>query len=49
LVTWTSVLGTSDEQLVTVEYQLTRGIRITATREEDGSLAVDFRIDHRFR
>jgi translocation and assembly module TamB len=48
-VSWTSVLGTSEEQLVTVEYQLTRGIRITATREEDGSLAVDFRIDHRFR
>ena len=48
-VSWTSVLGTSEEQLVTVEYQLTRGIRITATREEDGSLGVDFRFDHRFR
>jgi hypothetical protein len=48
-VSWTTVLGTTEEQLVTVEYQLTRGIRVTATREEDGSLGIDFRFDHRFR
>ena len=48
-VSWTSVLGTTEEQLVTIEYQLTRGIRITATREEDGSFGVDVRFDHRFR
>ena len=49
LVTWTTVLGTTEEQLVSLEYQLTRGIRLTATREEDGTLAVDFRFDYRFR
>ena len=48
-VSWTTKLGTTDEQLVTIEYQLTRGIRITATREDDGSIGVDFRFDHRFR
>jgi translocation and assembly module TamB len=48
-VSWTSILGTTEEQLVTIEYQLTRGIRVRATREEDGSLGVDFRFDHRFR
>jgi autotransporter translocation and assembly factor TamB len=48
-VSWTSVLGTTDEQLVTLEYQLTRGIQITATREDDGSIGVDVRFDHRFR
>jgi len=48
-ISWTSVLGTTEEQLVRIEYQLTRGIRVTATREEDGSLGVDFRFDHRFR
>ena len=48
-VSWTTVLGTTEEQLVTLEYQLTRGIRLTATREEDGSLGVDIRFDHRFR
>ena len=48
-ISWTSVLGTTEEQLVTLEYQLTRGIRVTATREEDGSLALDFRFDHRIR
>jgi hypothetical protein len=48
-VSWTTVLGTTDEQLVTLDYQLTRGIRLTATREEDGSIGVDIRFDHRFR
>lgn len=48
-VSWTTILGTTEEQLVTLEYQLTRGIRLTATREEDGSLGVDIRFDHRFR
>jgi len=48
-VSWTSVLGTTEEQLVTLEYQLTRGIRLTAMREEDGSYGVDIRFDHRIR
>ncbi len=48
-VSWTTILGTTEEQLVTLEYQLTRGIRVTATREEDGSIGIDFRFDHRFR
>ena len=48
-VSWTSVLGTTEEQLVTIEYQLSRNVRITATREEDGSFGVDVRFDHRFR
>jgi len=48
-VSWTTILGTTDEQLVTLEYQLTRGIRLTATREEDGSLGFDIRFDHRLR
>ncbi len=48
-VSWTSVLGTTEEQLVTIEYQLSRNVRITATREEDGSFGFDVRFDHRFR
>jgi len=48
-VSYTTVLGTTDEQLVTLEYQLTRGIRLSATREDNGSYGVDIRFDHRFR
>ncbi|MGD8327850.1 MAG: translocation/assembly module TamB domain-containing protein [Acidobacteriota bacterium] len=48
-VSWTTVLGTTEEQLVTLEYQLTRGIQLTATREDDGSYGVDIRFNHRFR
>ena len=48
-ISWTTKLGTTEEQLVTLEYQLTRGIRVTATREDDGSIGIDFRFDHRFR
>lgn len=48
-ISWTTVLGTTDEQLVSAEYQLTRGIRLTATREEDGSIGVDIRFDLRLR
>ena len=43
------MLGTTEEQLVTIEYQLSRNVRITATREEDGSFGFDVRFDHRFR
>jgi len=48
-VSWTTVLGTTDEQLVQLEYQLTRGIRLTATREDNGAIGVDIRFDRRFR
>jgi len=48
-ISWTTKLGTTEEQFVTLEYQLTRAIRITATREDDGSIGIDFRFDHRFR
>ena len=48
-VSWTTVLGTTDEQLVQLQYQLTRGIRLTATREDNGAIGVDIRFDHRFR
>jgi translocation and assembly module TamB len=48
-VSWTTVLGTTEEQLLSIEYQLTRGIRLTATREERGALGFDIRFDHRFR
>lgn len=47
-VNYSTVLGQGDEQLITVEYQLTRGIRIIGTREEDGSVGIDFHFDHRF-
>lgn len=48
LVNYSTVLGQGDEQLITVEYQLTRGIRVIGTREEDGSFGLDFHFDHRF-
>ena len=48
LVTYSTVLGTTQEQLFTVEYQASRGLRIIVTREEDGSFGMDFHFVRRY-
>ena len=49
LVTYATLVNSTEEQLLTVEYQLTPGIRVIGIREEDGSLGLDFFFEHRFR
>ncbi len=49
LVTYSTVLGSSQTQIVTVEYRWRRNMRLVGSREEDGSYGIDIRFDHRIR
>ncbi len=49
LVTYSTVLGSSQTQIVTVEYRWGRNMRVVGSREEDGSYGIDVRFDHRIR
>ena len=49
LVTYSTVLGSSQTQIVTIEYRWRRNMRVVGSREEDGSYGIDVRFDHRIR
>lgn len=48
-VTYSRLLSNSEEQLLTVEYQLSSTVRLKGTRDEDGSFGVDFLVQKRIR
>ncbi len=48
-LTYSRLLSTSEDQLITVEYQLSRRVRIKGTRDEDGSFGIDFLVQQRIR
>ncbi|MDX1390613.1 MAG: translocation/assembly module TamB domain-containing protein, partial [Acidobacteriota bacterium] len=48
-VTYSRLVSTSEDQLLTVEYQVSPDVRITGTREEDGSFGLDFLVQKRIR
>jgi hypothetical protein len=49
LVTYSTVLGSSQTQIVTIEYRWRRNMRVVGSREEDGSYGIDVRFDHRIQ
>jgi len=48
-LTYSRLLSTSEDQLITVEYQLSRRVRVKGTRDEDGSIGIDFLVQQRIR
>lgn len=48
-VTYSRLLSNSEDQLLTVEYQLTPEVRVKGTRDEDGSFGIDFLVQRRIR
>lgn len=48
-LTYSRLLSSSEDQLITVEYQLSPRIRIKGTRDEDGSIGFDFLVSQRIR
>ena len=48
-LTYSRLLSTSEDQLITVEYQLSRRVRVKGTRDEDGSFGIDFLVQQRIR
>ncbi len=48
-VTFSRNLSTSQEQIVIVEYQVSRNLSVVATRDENGKFGLDFRFRTRFR
>jgi len=48
-LTYSRLLSTSEDQLITVEYQVSPRLRIKGTRDEDGSFGIDFLVQQRIR
>jgi hypothetical protein len=48
-LTYSRLLSTSEDQLITVEYQVSPKLRIKGTRDEDGSFGIDFLVQQRIR
>lgn len=48
-VTYSRLLSSSEDQLLTVEYQITPALRLKGTRDEDGSFGIDFLVQRRIR
>jgi translocation and assembly module TamB len=48
VLTFSRNLSTNEEQVVVIEYDVGKGLSITATRDEDGEFGVDFRLRKRF-
>jgi len=49
VLTFSRNLSTNEEQVVVIEYDVGKGLSITATRDEDGEFGVDFRLRKRFK
>jgi translocation and assembly module TamB len=49
VVTFSRNLTTNQEQIVVIEYDVTRDLSLVATRDEDGKYGLDFRFRKRFR
>jgi translocation and assembly module TamB len=47
-VTFSRNLSTNEEQIVIVEYEVSRNVSIVATRDENGKYGLDFRFRRRF-
>ncbi len=48
-ITFSRNLSTNEEQIVIVEYEVSRNLSIVATRDENGKYGLDFRFRRRFR
>jgi translocation and assembly module TamB len=48
-VTFSRNLSTNEEQIVVVEYDVTRNLTVVASRDEQGKFGLDFRFRKRFR
>jgi translocation and assembly module TamB len=48
-VTYSRNLTTTQEQIIVIEYDVSKNLSIVATRDEDGRYGVDFRFRKRFR
>ena len=48
-VTYSRLLSSTEDQLLTVEYQVTPEIRLKGTRDEDGSFGIDLLVQRRIR
>jgi len=48
-ITFSRNLSTNEEQIVIVEYQVSRNMSVVATRDENGKFGLDFRFRKRFR
>ncbi len=48
-VTFSRNLTTSEEQIVVLEYDVTRNLTVVATRDENGLFSLDLRFRRRFR
>ncbi len=48
-ITFSRNLSTNEEQIVIVEYQVSRNLSVVATRDENGKYGLDFRFRKRFR
>jgi translocation and assembly module TamB len=49
VVTFSRNLTTNQEQIVVIEYDVTKNLSLVATRDEDGKYGLDFRFRKRFR
>ncbi len=49
VLTFSRNLSTNEEQVVVVEYDIGKGLSVTATRDEDGEFGLDFRLRKRFK
>ncbi len=49
VVTFSRNLSTNQEQIVVIEYDVTKDLSLVATRDEDGKYGLDFRFRKRFR
>jgi hypothetical protein len=48
-ITYSRNLSTAEEQIIVVEYDVSKGLSIVATRDTDGKFGLDFRLRKRFR
>jgi autotransporter translocation and assembly factor TamB len=49
VITYSRNLSTSQEQIVVIEYDISRNLSVVATRDEDGKYGLDFRFRKRLR
>jgi translocation and assembly module TamB len=49
VVTFSRNLTTNQDQIVVIEYDVTKNLSLVATRDEDGNYGLDFRFRKRFR
>ncbi len=48
-ITFSRNLSTNEEQVVVVEYDISKDLSVVATRDEQGMYGLDFRLRRRFK